>query len=255
MEIDEISTLASRWRMLWPLRTPRGSFIATSSRPIFLSRRAARPRFSISAWRNRCANRDRARPRLEDSLTAVGHNSGNRGLHVSRAGARRGVGPAQRSVLAGRRAVRDGDGQETVCHGQRDHHAGRGAESEARLPAAVLIPPFLPISRASSAAPWRRTADTVIPNALAMKGDLQSLRKETESGLTKSGARRPALPYRMATTTFPDTSKFSTYLLLGISAVAAYGFDRGGGMVVQRAGDDGRAARRRIRSRCYRCRT
>src|SRR5277367_4151296 len=53
------------------------------------------------------------------------------------------------------------------------------------------------------------------PNALAMKGDLQSLRKETESGLTKTGARRPALPYRIATTTFQATSKFSTYLLLG----------------------------------------
>jgi eukaryotic-like serine/threonine-protein kinase len=57
------------------------------------------------------------------------------------------------------------------------------------------------------------------PNALAMKGDLQSLRKETESGLTKSGARRPALPYRIATTTFQASSKFSTYLLLGVSAL------------------------------------
>jgi serine/threonine protein kinase/tetratricopeptide (TPR) repeat protein len=57
------------------------------------------------------------------------------------------------------------------------------------------------------------------PNALAMKGDLQSLRKETESGLTKSGARRPALPYRIATSTFQATSKFTTYLLLGVSAV------------------------------------
>jgi serine/threonine protein kinase/tetratricopeptide (TPR) repeat protein len=57
------------------------------------------------------------------------------------------------------------------------------------------------------------------PNALAMKGDLQSLRKETESGLTKTGARRPALPYRLATTTFQSSSKFSTYLLLGISAL------------------------------------
>jgi eukaryotic-like serine/threonine-protein kinase len=55
------------------------------------------------------------------------------------------------------------------------------------------------------------------PNALAMKGDLQSLRRETESGMTKSGARRPALPYRLATTTFQTSSKFSTYLLLGIS--------------------------------------
>jgi serine/threonine protein kinase/TolB-like protein len=57
------------------------------------------------------------------------------------------------------------------------------------------------------------------PNALAMKGDLQSLRKETESGMTKSGLRRPALPYRLATTTFQTSSKFSTYLLLGVSAL------------------------------------
>jgi len=57
------------------------------------------------------------------------------------------------------------------------------------------------------------------PNALAMKGDLQSLRKETESGLTRTGTRRPALPYRLATTTFQTTSKFSTYLLLGVSAL------------------------------------
>src|SRR5271154_5319946 len=41
--------------------------------------------------------------------------------------------------------------------------------------------------------------------ALAMKGDLQSLRKETESGLTKTGARRPILPYRIATSTFQAT--------------------------------------------------
>ena len=57
------------------------------------------------------------------------------------------------------------------------------------------------------------------PNALAMKGDLQSLRRETESGLTKTGARRPTLPYRIATNTFQATSKFSTYLLLGVSAL------------------------------------
>src|SRR5271157_1950247 len=57
------------------------------------------------------------------------------------------------------------------------------------------------------------------PNALAMKGDLQSLRKETESGLTKTGARRPHLPYRIATSTFQATSKISTYLLLAVSAL------------------------------------
>src|SRR6266436_2860546 len=62
------------------------------------------------------------------------------------------------------------------------------------------------------------------PSALAMKGDLESLRKETESGLTKTGARRPALPYRLATTTFQGSrfqasSKFATYVLLGVTAL------------------------------------
>ena len=57
------------------------------------------------------------------------------------------------------------------------------------------------------------------PDALAMKGDLQSLRRETASGLTKSGFRRPVLPYRIATTTFQATTKWSTYILLAVSAV------------------------------------
>src|SRR5271154_3174167 len=57
------------------------------------------------------------------------------------------------------------------------------------------------------------------PNALAMKGDLQSLRKETESGLTKTGAKRQVLPYRIATSTFKATSKFPVYVLLGLSAL------------------------------------
>jgi TolB-like protein/Tfp pilus assembly protein PilF len=58
------------------------------------------------------------------------------------------------------------------------------------------------------------------PSAIAMKGDLQSLRKETESGLTKSGMRRPALPYRIATNTFQPTShKLSIYILLGVCAL------------------------------------
>ncbi|MFI5113688.1 MAG: protein kinase [Terriglobales bacterium] len=57
------------------------------------------------------------------------------------------------------------------------------------------------------------------PNALAMKGDLQSLKKETESGLTKTGARRPALPYRIATNTFQTSNKQQTYLLLAVTAL------------------------------------
>jgi serine/threonine protein kinase/tetratricopeptide (TPR) repeat protein len=57
------------------------------------------------------------------------------------------------------------------------------------------------------------------PNALAMKGDMQSLRRETESGMTKSGLRRPMLPYRLATSTFQATTRWSTYILLGVTAL------------------------------------
>jgi eukaryotic-like serine/threonine-protein kinase len=54
------------------------------------------------------------------------------------------------------------------------------------------------------------------PNALALKGDLQSLRKDTDTGLTKTGRMRNALPYRIATSTFQATTKWSTYILLGV---------------------------------------
>ena len=57
------------------------------------------------------------------------------------------------------------------------------------------------------------------PDALALKADLQSLKKETESGLTKTAHRRPILPYRIATTTFQAAPRWSTYILLGLSAV------------------------------------
>ncbi len=74
--------------------------------------------------------------------------------------------------------------------------------------------------------------------ALAMKGDLQSLKRETEPGLTNSGQIKPPLPYRIKTSTFQTTSKLQTYLLLGMGAllvlalitVAAFWFrQRGGG--------------------------
>ncbi len=56
-------------------------------------------------------------------------------------------------------------------------------------------------------------------DALALKGDLQSLRKDTDSGVTRTGARRPALPYRLATSTFRAPSRFSTPVLLGVIAL------------------------------------
>ena len=57
-------------------------------------------------------------------------------------------------------------------------------------------------------------------NALAMKADLQALKKESGTALTKSNLRRPVLPYRIVTNTFErGTSKKQTYLLIGVSAI------------------------------------
>ncbi|MGC2110655.1 MAG: protein kinase [Candidatus Korobacteraceae bacterium] len=57
------------------------------------------------------------------------------------------------------------------------------------------------------------------PDALAMKADLQSLKRETDPGLTTSGRFRSPFPYRIGTNTFQTTSRIQTYLLLGVSAV------------------------------------
>jgi eukaryotic-like serine/threonine-protein kinase len=57
------------------------------------------------------------------------------------------------------------------------------------------------------------------PAALAMKGDLQSLKRETEPGLTTSGRLRAALPYRIQTSTFQTSNRTQTYILLGVIAL------------------------------------
>ncbi len=57
------------------------------------------------------------------------------------------------------------------------------------------------------------------PTALAMKGDLQSLKRETEPGLTTSGRLRAALPYRIQTNTFQTSNRTQTYILLGVIAL------------------------------------
>jgi serine/threonine-protein kinase len=54
--------------------------------------------------------------------------------------------------------------------------------------------------------------------ALAMKGDLQSLKKDSE-GLTKSQRLKPALPYKLRTSTFERGSKWQFYALLGTVAL------------------------------------
>jgi serine/threonine protein kinase/Tfp pilus assembly protein PilF len=74
--------------------------------------------------------------------------------------------------------------------------------------------------------------------ALAMKGDLQSLKRDTEPSLTHSGRLKAAIPYRIKSSTFQTSSKLQTYLLIGMGAllllalvtVAAFWFrQRGGG--------------------------
>jgi len=57
------------------------------------------------------------------------------------------------------------------------------------------------------------------PEALAMKADLEALKKETEPGLTTSGRIRSPFPYRIATSTFETSGRWQTYLLLAVSAV------------------------------------
>ena len=55
--------------------------------------------------------------------------------------------------------------------------------------------------------------------ALAMKGDLQSLKRETEPGLTSSGRVRAALPYRIHSSTFQTANRTQTFFLLGVIAL------------------------------------
>jgi eukaryotic-like serine/threonine-protein kinase len=55
-------------------------------------------------------------------------------------------------------------------------------------------------------------------NAAEMKADLQHLKKETESGLTRTGVRE-ASRLRAATKTFQTSGRPVTYLLLGVTAL------------------------------------
>src|SRR6516225_1474521 len=58
-------------------------------------------------------------------------------------------------------------------------------------------------------------------SAAEMKADLQRLKRETESGLTRTSAARARMvqPLRVATQTFQGGNRLQTYLLVGLSAV------------------------------------
>jgi serine/threonine protein kinase len=56
--------------------------------------------------------------------------------------------------------------------------------------------------------------------ALAMKGDLQSLKKDSEPGLTTTARMRPVLPYKLRTTAFESPTRgWQVYALLGVIAL------------------------------------
>ena len=55
--------------------------------------------------------------------------------------------------------------------------------------------------------------------AAEMKVDLQHLKKETESGLTRTGGLRESSPLRGVSKTFQSSSKPQSYLLLGVTAL------------------------------------
>ncbi len=57
------------------------------------------------------------------------------------------------------------------------------------------------------------------PTAVALKADLQALKRETEPDLTSSGRLRSPFPYRIATGTFETTSRWQTYLLVAVSGI------------------------------------
>ena len=55
-------------------------------------------------------------------------------------------------------------------------------------------------------------------NAAEMKSDLQHLKRETESGLVKTGAK-VVQPLKVATQTFRSSTRMQTYLLIGMGAL------------------------------------
>ncbi len=86
-------------------------------------------------------------------------------------------------------------------------------------PSPVLLNPALPtelegiIGKAMEKDRSKRYA-----NAAEMKADLQRLKKETESGLTRTGPRESS-PMRVVTKTFQTSSKPQSYLLLAVTAL------------------------------------
>ena len=182
---------ASRWRTRCPPPTPRESFIATSSRPTSFSPPAGRPRSSILAWPSCCANERMAtsdETPIEDSLTAVGVIPGT-AVYMSPEQARSeeldprtdlfSFGVVLYEMATGKKPFSGNNVVTTL-----------DAVLHTKPPSPLTLNPAIPkelegiIGKAMEKDRGKR-----YPSAAEMKADLQHLKKETESGLTRTSGR------------------------------------------------------------------
>ena len=132
MEVDEILDIGIQVADALAASHAKGIIIATSSRPIFLWRKAGRPRSSISDWPSQRATRDRARRRWR---TRSQPWALFRELRFTCLRSRRAAKNWTRGAIFFRSESCSmiGNRQEAVCHRQRDYHSGCGSEPEAGL--------------------------------------------------------------------------------------------------------------------------
>ena len=147
-----------------------------------------------------------------------GRDSRNRGLHVSGTGAQRGTRrlapiffPSAWCCMRWRPGKKPFSGNNVVTTLDAVLHT--------KPPSPLTLNPTLPkelegiIGKAMEKDRAKRYT-----TAAEMKADLQHLKKETESGLTRAGARESSR-LRVATKTFETSGKPLNYLLLGLSAL------------------------------------
>jgi len=87
------------------------------------------------------------------------------------------------------------------------------------IPPLKLNPKLPPDLQGIIGRAMEKSRENRYPSALALKADLQALKRETDPSITSSGRIRSPFPYRIGTTTFQTTSRWQTYLLLAVSGV------------------------------------